>query len=211
MSTQLNLGKIYVMSNQVDNLSFKSIGRDVKIWPLAKIVFPELMSIGNSVIIDDFVFIMGSQNTNIGSFVHIASFVSITGGGRLIIEDFAGISSGTRVFTGDDDYLGGSLTGPTVPAKYRTPVRSFVHVKKHAIIGANSVILPGVTIGEGVAIGAGSFINRDCEPWTVYVGSPAKPIKDRPSAKILELEEKLRSTLYDADGNYIPQSMREQS
>lgn len=198
------------MSNQAYNLPLKGIGSDVAIWPLAKIVFPERISVGNSVIIDDFVFVMGGQNTNIGSFVHIASFVSITGGGHFTIEDFAGISSGTRIFTGDDDYLGGSLTGPTVPAEYRTPVRSFVHIKKHAIIGANSVILPGVTIGEGVAIGAGSLIKRDCEPWTIYVGSPAKAIKDRPSKKILELEEQLRSTLYDSNGNYIPKSLREE-
>lgn len=199
------------MSNQAYNLSFKSIGLDVAIWPLAKIVFPERISIGSSVIIDDFVFIMSGEETNIASFVHIASFVSITGGGHFMIEDFAGISSGTRVFTGDDDYLGGSLTGPTVPAEYRKPLRSFVHVKKHAIIGANSVILPGVTIGEGVAIGAGSLVKRDCEPWTIYVGSPAKPIKDRPSGKIIEFEEQLRKSLYDNDGNYIPKSLREQS
>ena len=189
---------------QADNLNFARVGHDVVIWPMAKIVSPETITIGDSVIIDDFVFLVGGASTRIGSFVHIASFVSITGGGDLVIDDFAGISSGTRLFTGNDDYSGECLTGPTVPPPYRVPIRSFLHIKKHVIIGANSVILPGVTIGEGAAIGANSLITKDCEPWAVYVGSPARPIKPRRSDRILELEVQLGRELYDGNGNYIP-------
>jgi len=199
------------MTNQACSLGFAHVGQDVIIWPLAKVVSPEGISIGDSVIIDDFVFLMGGKRTIIGSFVHIASFVSITGGGEFIIEDFAGVSSGSRVFTGDDDYLGGSLTGPTVPHPYRVPIRSFVHIKKHAIIGANTVILPGVTIGEGAAIGANSLVTKDCEPWTIYVGSPARVLRPRPRERILALEAQLRRELYDAQGNYIPKRPRERS
>lgn len=43
---------------------------------------------------------MGEVKTLIGSFVHIAAFVSILGGSEFVIEDFAGISSGSRVYTG---------------------------------------------------------------------------------------------------------------
>ncbi|MEZ4846838.1 MAG: acyltransferase [Bdellovibrionota bacterium] len=47
-------------------------------------------------------------------------------------------------------------------------------------IGARSTIMP-VTIGEGCVIGAGSFVNKDCEPWGIYVGSPAKKIGEKTS------------------------------
>jgi acetyltransferase-like isoleucine patch superfamily enzyme len=47
-------------------------------------------------------------------------------------------------------------------------------------IGANSLILGGVTIGEGTIIAAGSVVNKDCEPNGVYAGVPAKRIKDLP-------------------------------
>jgi len=194
--------------NQFNNLEFKHVGQDVIIWPLAKIVSPEVISIGDSVIIDDFVFILGGKSTMIGSFVHIASFVSITGGGEFLIEDFAGVSSGSRIFTGNEDYFGDSLTNPTVPKPYRMPTRSFVHIKKHAIIGANTVILPGVSIGEGVAVGANSLIAKDCKPWTIYVGSPAKEIKARKRERILKLEAQLRSEIYDSNCKYIPRKMR---
>jgi acetyltransferase-like isoleucine patch superfamily enzyme len=197
------------MTNQAYGLGLARVGQDVTIWPLAKIVSPEAISIGDSVIIDDFVFIMGGKRTTIGSFVHIASFTSITGGGELILEDFTTLSSGVRVFTGTDDFLGGSLTNSAVPYPYRVPIRSFVRVKKHVIVGAQTVILPGVTIGEGVAIGANSLVRQDCEPWTIYVGSPAKPLRRRPREKILELEAQLCRELHDAQGNYIPKRQRE--
>ena len=195
-------------SNQAYQLSLARVGDDVFIWPQAKIVGSEVISIGDSVIIDDFVFIMGGIKTTIGSFVHIASFVSILGGGEFVMEDFAGISSGSRVYTGNDDYLGGCLTGPTVPFPYRVPIRSSVHIRKHAIVGANTVILPGVEIGEGAAVGAGSVITKDCKPWTIYVGSPARAVRPRPKERMLALEERLRCELYDDNGKYIPKRSR---
>lgn len=197
------------MTNQAYQLELSQIGQDVMIWPQAKIVIPEVITIGNSVIIDDFVFIMGGQSTRIGSFVHIASFTSITGGGELVMEDFTGLSGGVRVYTGNEDYSGNFLTNPSVPAPYRLPMRSFVHIKKHAIVGANTVILPGIVIGEGAAIGANCLVTKNCEPWKIYFGSPAKAIRRRPKERIIELEEQLRHEVYDANGNYIPQTKRQ--
>ena len=194
--------------NQAYRLGFAKIGYDVTIWPLAKVVAPASIIIGDSVIIDDFVFITGGAKTEIGSFIHIASFTSITGGGEFIMEDFTGLSGGVRIYTGNEDYLGGSLTNPAVPFPYRIPIRSFVQIKKHAIIGSNSVILPGVVIGEGAVVGANSLIAKDCAPWTIYVGSPAKPLRLRPSEKIFELETTLRKELFDVNGNYLPKNKR---
>lgn len=194
------------MTNQAYILEFNQVGKDVTIWSGAKIISPEVIEIGNSVLIDDFVLMMGGKKTSIGSFIHIGAFTSIAGGGELIMEDFTTLSHGIRLFTGNDDYLGGSLTNSTVPYPYRLPIRSFVHLKKHAIVGANSVILPGVVIGEGVAIGANSLIKKDCEPWMIYAGSPAKPIRPRPKDRILELEAQLRKDFYDYQGNYIPKN-----
>lgn len=174
------------------------------IWPWAKIVGAERLEIGNRVIIDDFVFLHAGEHTRIGSFVHIASHVMIAGGGRLVIEDFAGISGGVRIYTGNDQYGGQCLTGPTVPPPFRVPIRGSVTIGRHVIIGANSVILPGVTIGEGAVIGACSFVNKDCGPWTVNFGAPAKRISQRPSGEILRLEGELRKKFYRPDGTFIP-------
>ena len=188
--------------------AFAKCGKDVRVWPLAKIIGPETISLGDAVIIDDFVLIMGGRRSAIGSFIHIASFTSITGGGEFLMEDFATLSSGIRVFTGTDDFSGNYMANSAVPYPYRQPTRSFVTMKKHSIVGANSVILPGVTLGEGAAIGANSLVLKDCEPWTIYVGSPARPLKPRRRDRIVEFEAQLRRELYDAHGLYIPADQR---
>ena len=196
------------MTNQAQTLSFRALGEDVRIYGQARVLSPETISIGNSVIIDDFVFLAGGKSTTIGSFVHIAAFTSIVGGGELVMEDFAGLSGGVRIYTGNEDYLGGSLTNPAVPSPWRVAYRSAVRLGKHAIVGANSVILPDVELGEGAVVGANSLVTKSCDPWTVYAGSPARPIKARPKERILALEKDLRATLYDASGKYIGEAKR---
>lgn len=189
-------------------MQFKSIGKDVTIYPKTKIICPENISIGNSVIIDDFVFINGRDGVTIGDFIHLAHFMSIAAGARCVIGDFGTISGGVRFYTANDDYTGMWLSNPTVPEKYKGVTRGDIILKKHVSIGANTVILPGIHVGEGVSIGANSLVNKDCVPWTIYVGTPAKPIRDKRRDRILEFEKQLREEVYDHNGNYIPKELR---
>lgn len=166
-----------------------------KIYDLAKIINRQNLSIGSHSQIDDFVFLNSGERTVIGCFVHIASFCSIIGGGEFYMDDFSGLSAGCRIITGSDDFLGGGLTNPTVPAKYTNVKKSKIQIGRHAIIGTNVTILPGVTIGEGAAVGAGAVVRKNLDPWTVYAGTECKPIKRRPKDKILELEKQLLEEL----------------
>ena len=85
--------------------------------------------------------------------------------------------------------MGASIPTPMVPMKYKpTMISKPVHIGKYSILGANTVILPGVTVGEGTTVGAMSLCNRDLEEWSVYVGTPAKRLKDR-DKKLLDLVE----------------------
>lgn len=202
--------KTTVAENLAAHLNFRHIGKDVTIFPQAKIVSPETISIGNSVIIDDFVFLLGGANTVIGNFVHIGAFSLSAGGGELILEDFCGISGGVRLYTANEDYSGACMTNPTIPPQFRTPVRSFIRICKHAVIGANSVILPGVTIGEGAVIGAGSVVTKDVQPWVVYGGNPFRPYAPRERDTIMRMEEELKAQVYSHTGEYIPKEQREQ-
>jgi acetyltransferase-like isoleucine patch superfamily enzyme len=53
-----------------------------------------------------------------------------------------------------------------------------VRIKRGAFIGMNSTIMPGVTIGEGAVVAAGSVVTHDVEPYTIVGGVPAKKIRD---------------------------------
>ena len=150
-----NIIEAYFSEDEVENLGFARIGKNVKIKRNVGIVGTENISIGDNVRIDDFTMIMASgEPCRIGSYVHIAAHCTIYGRAGFVMEDFSGLSPGVRIFTLGDDYSGEKLTNPSVPSKYTGGVRGTVTLKRHVIIGANTVILPNLTIGEGTSVGA---------------------------------------------------------
>lgn len=173
------------------NHAFRSIGDNVTIYPMARIIGAENLEIGSNVIIDDFVLIQASRPCYIGNYVHIASFTSITGGGSFCLEDFSTLSSGIRFFTGTDDFLGTGMANSTIPDEYRNVTRSTTILRTHGIVGANTTVLAGVTIGTGAAIGAGSLVRKSLPPWQVYAGNPLRTLKERPRDNILRQEQEL--------------------
>lgn len=174
---------------------FAEQGTNVKVYPWAKIIQPENIYVGSHVIIDDFCFIVGGKRTEIGDYVHLASYVSHTGAGELIIEDFCQVAQGTCFLTGTDDFTGkwGGIPSPTIPPKYRFPKRSFIRMERHSMIGQGSRIMPGVTLGEGCAIGSMSLVLKDMPAWTICMGIPAVPVKERKKEMVLEMERQLRA------------------
>ena len=169
-------------------MHFKKIGNNVKIYPLAKILNPEVISIGNNVIIDDFVLIYAKNKMKIGNYVHVACFSSITGGEFFEVGDFCAISQGCRILTGTDDFKDWGFGNTTIPEKYRNTKRAPIRIGKFCIVGANSVVLPGVTIGEGAVVGACSVVTRDSEPWGIYIGN--KKIGERNKEGVMKNYEK---------------------
>ena len=102
--------------------------------------------------------------------------------------NYTGLSSKGTIYAVTDDYSGESMTNPMIPLKYRpTIIQKKVFIKKHGLVGAGSIVLPGVIIEEGTSVGSMSLCNKTTDPWSIYVGIPARKLKDR-KKKILELE-----------------------
>lgn len=151
----------------------------VTVYGGAKIIGRENITFGSPVLIDDFTLVVARDPIVIGDYVHIACFSSITGGERVDIGDFAAVSQGARLLTGTDDFIHGGFGNSTVPTEYRNALRAPISVGRFSIIGANAVVLPGVTIGEGSVVGANSVVTRDLEPWGVYIGNRRHRERDR--------------------------------
>jgi acetyltransferase-like isoleucine patch superfamily enzyme len=60
-----------------------------------------------------------------------------------------------------------------------------VRIGDRAWICSRSIILPGVTIGEGAVVAAGSVVSKDVAPWTLVGGNPARKLRDRPPASYI--------------------------
>lgn len=170
---------------------FLSYGDDVFISDLALIKHPHLCRIGSHVAIDNGVTF--STQVHVGDYVHIAPYVCTIGGVTTTVtfEDFCFVAAGSKIVAGSDDYTGQGLVGPTLPMDCRSVTFTNIRFERFSGCGINCSILPGVNFGEGAILGANSLAVRDLEPWTIYVGSPARPVKERERDTILAHAQRL--------------------
>ena len=167
----------------------KSRGKNVIIGKTVRIRYPELVEIGDNVIIDDFTYI--STRLKLHSFVHIASGCKLIGGNKSYVEmhEFSTLAPNVVLAAGSDDYIAGIAT-PLVPEEYKGDVKvGKIVLGKHSIAGANSVVLPNVTFYEGASVGALSLVKTDLKAWFLYAGIPARKIKPRNKKAIIKLEK----------------------
>lgn len=178
----------FYSESELKKLGLKSFGRDISISRYASFYNPEEMIIGNNVRIDDFCILSG--RIAIGSYVHIAAYCGLFGKYGITIKDFTGVSVRVSIFSYSNDFLGGSLTNPTVPDKFTlTATKGPVVLGRHVMIGCGSVILPNTSIGDGVSVGALSLARGTLRKWGLYKGIPAVyKTKKRPDI-ILALEK----------------------
>ena len=180
------MGTFYT-PEELKELGIKEFGENVKISRNAMLYHPEKLVLGHDVRIDDFTIVSG--NVRLHNFVHLSQFCGLYGDEAGIeIEDYTAVAAKCSIYAVSDDYIEASIPTPMVPMKYKNMIQKSVHIGKYSILGANTVILPGVTINEGTTVGAMSLCNKDLEAWSVYVGIPARKIKNR-DKKIVDLVE----------------------
>lgn len=177
----------YYEREQLEAMGFRHLGVNVKLSVMAIIYDCDLIELGDNSRVDDFCVLSG--NICIGKHCHVTPMCLLAGGTPgIYLSDFCTLAYGTKVFAQSDDYSGLTLTNSTIPKKYKKEVFRAVRLEKHVIAGASSVILPGVTVAEGCAIGAGAVLLNGTEPWGIYAGVPARRIKDRLRG-LLDLEK----------------------
>ncbi len=178
----------FLNEKELAKIGIKSYGKGVLIGRNAILYSPGSLILGDYVRIDDFTIISGK--VTMGSYIHISQFCGLYGGDKgIVMEDFSGLSSKCSIYAVSDDYTGFSMTNPMIPEKYKPKsINEAVHIGKHAIIGCNSVVLPGADIPEGAAVGSLSLVNRPIDPWSLNMGIPARKKSDR-RKDIIELEK----------------------
>ena len=174
-------------------------GKNCIISPNIRFRYPELVELGDEVIIDDFVYI--STKLKVGSYSHICTGVKIIGGknSTVRIGDFCSLSPNVVVAAGGDSYESG-FASCTIPQAYKGKVTTGrVEMVNNCFTGSNSVILPNVTYSEGSRVGALSLVKEgmSLEPYSIYAGVPVKFIKKVNEEEIKRLEAEFRRSLYD--------------
>ncbi len=169
----------------------KTCGEDLFISGNVEIRRPQLVSIGNHIAINSGFYC--TTNLETGDYIHIGPYVTVIGGAKahLELKGFNTIGAGSRILCASDEFLGQGLVGMS-PPEYRDKIHfSPVVFNLFSSIGTNVVVHPGVTLAEGCVVGSCSLVTKDTEPWTIYYGTPARPIKQRRRDKMISAAIKM--------------------
>ena len=167
----------FYTQEEISLLGLKSYGNNVLISRYARLYSPQRITIGDNVRIDDFCILSGE--ITLGSHIHISPYVALYGSRSVEFEDYTGISAHSVIYSAMDDFSGNYLVGSVHPDELTNVTGGKVLVKKFSQIGVNCVVFPNLTLGTGVAIGACSLVTKSLDEWGIYIGVPAKRIKDR--------------------------------
>jgi acetyltransferase-like isoleucine patch superfamily enzyme len=127
------------------------------------------MKIGKNTVLNMSQYIFSIRKLFIGNNVHINRGCFFDARAGITIGNNVSISHGVSLVTGSHRVNSTSFEGIFLPIK----INDFVW------LGINSIVLRGVTIGEGAVVAAGAVVTKDVEPYTVVGGIPAKKIGDR--------------------------------
>jgi len=184
-------GLEFMGKNIKDKLKF--CGDGVRLYPLCKMIRAENAELDDCCQIFDYVFVDAGKSLKIGKYSTLTWNVLIEGGATTRIGDRVFLGPGTQLLTSTYK-INGFYTVEHLPAGCQETEYGDITIHDDAYLGANCIVMPGVTIGEGAVVGASSLVTKDLEPWTIYVGTPCKPIGKRE----LPTEER-RATLQQVD------------
>lgn len=182
----------YYLRNELLDMGFESLGENVNISKTTQLYNTGRISIGNNVRIDNFCTIVPSGNGRIiiGNYIQICAYNFMNGLADIVIEDYCSIGNFNQFFSSMDDFSGEHMSGAVVPRRLIGTSSDKIIIGKHSLIAPNCIILPGVHLATGTAIGAFSLVKESTKEFSLYAGIPAKFIKPR-SRKLLELEQQI--------------------
>jgi acetyltransferase-like isoleucine patch superfamily enzyme len=123
------------------------------------------------------------RNIRLGKHSHINQYCCVwaSANSKIVLGDNLLMGPGAKIFSSNH----GSEIG--MPMNVQPAVEKDIIIGNDVWIGANSVIVAGVTIGDGAIIAAGSVVTRDVPAWTIVGGVPVKHLKHRIPARNLSI------------------------
>jgi galactoside O-acetyltransferase len=170
----------FLDADGVEALGLAFVGRNVRISRNALVLSPERVSIGDHSRIDAFSILSpGDPGIRLGRYVHLSAYAAILGRAGVEVGDFVAISVRTTILSSSGDYSGVRLGIATLPDEEREGMHAPVWIGAYAALGAGSLILAGVRIGESSSVGAMSLVREDVPEFAIVAGVPARLIGTR--------------------------------
>lgn len=144
------------------------VGRGTTVEPGLRVVNGAKVSIGRGCLLKEGIYLRAGAEgqITIGDRAALNAFCRLFGHGGITIGEDTQLGPGVLITTTSHDYTRG------LAVSYEPVV-----IGRAVWVGANVTILPGVQIGDGAVVGAGSIVTRSLPPRVVAVGAPARVIR----------------------------------
>ncbi len=157
----INYVRVYLIGRLLEYVKMRRLRRGIR-------------EIGDDFRVNHGVIIKGRRGLRLGNHVHFNDHVWINARGGVTFGDNVQVGCYVIIHSANHCYRDKELL-ITQQGHDEKPVT----IGSDVWIGARAVILPGVSLGEGVVVGAGSVVTKDVEPYHVVVGNPAKTMRVR--------------------------------
>jgi len=156
---------------------FRALGPDCVFEAGVMVFHPETISLGANVYVGHQTILKGyyKGTMTVGDGTWIGQQCFFHSAGSLHLGARVGVGPGVRIITSVHEEAGRDVPVLHAPLKF-----AGVFVDDDADLGVGSVVLPGVRIGRGAIVGAGSVVTRDVPDYAVVAGSPARILRYRP-------------------------------
>lgn len=189
LTTNHRLNADYLSNAELDALGI-DYTPPVYIHKLCVITGADRIKIGPHVRIDAFTHLLAAKGPiTIEPYVHIGAFGYLLGTGGIVIESGCNLSQGVGLYTSNDDYSGASFSHPMIEGLDTVPFTAPIHIGKLCLFGRYSCVLPGVTLGTGVVVGAHALVKESFLMPGIYAGTPARFVKPRQDGYLEQFEK----------------------
>jgi len=147
--------RLFIHGNVYGLMNLGAKGKGVVILPSANLANANNIFLGNYTTVNRSVYLWAGKNS------------------KIIIGDYSGLSPGTFVISSNHGIKANQQF------KLQEHEEADVIIGRDVWVGAYSIILPGVHIGDGAIIAAGSVVTKEVKPYTIVAGVPAKKIGER--------------------------------
>lgn len=145
--------------------------RGVGRWVRARVLPARFAKFGSNTVIQDQFRVTNPEKVSIGSHCNFAQRVFITGGGGVTIGDYVGLGPDVKIWS-----VNHRFEDPDTPWMLQGYDKHPVVIEDDVWLGANCFVMPGITIGRGAILSAGTVLMKSVPPFAIVAGNPGRVV-----------------------------------
>ncbi|HNR22879.1 MAG TPA: acyltransferase [Steroidobacteraceae bacterium] len=156
------------------------IPRGIGIYARRRLLPSFLARLGEGTVVQEHFWVTNPEKVSIGSHCNFAQGVFITGGGGVTIGDYVGLGPDVKIWS-----VNHRFEDPDTPWLKQGWDKLPVVIEDDVWLGANCFVMPGITIGRGAILSAGTIMMKSVPPYAICAGNPGRVVgwRKRPEAR----------------------------